>query len=129
MTKLNLDDITIGEAKELTKIFGGDSKGNEKDIFSKYKGDYCIFRSINSGVFFGLLGDRDKIAKEVVIRNCRRIWSWEGAFTMSKIAESGVICAKLSVEEPEKLLSELIEIIPASDKCIEQLKNMVSHNE
>jgi len=120
---MDINDLTLGQIKDLHKIFGD---SNNTDIASHYIGKQCIFRTYSAGVFFGILKARN--GKDVIIKECRRIFYWEGAFTLSKIAESGVSSAKLSVEEPEKLCTECIEVIPASSKCIKQLKSMEAHS-
>lgn len=119
---MNINDLTIGQVKELSKIY---TNGGSEDIASHYIGRYCIFRTYSAGVFFGILKSRNK--DECIIENCRRIWSWSGSFTLSKVAVDGVESAKLSIQEPEKLALGVIEIIPASAKCTNQLKGMVSH--
>ena len=121
---MNIESLTIKEIKEISSLLKNDEN---KDIASHYIGKYCIFRTYSSGVFFGILKYRN--GQEAVVGSCRRIWSWEGAFTLSKVSVDGVKTAKMSVAEPEKLLVQVIEITPASDTCINQLKNMDSHND
>lgn len=121
---MNIDELTIGQVKEITQFCK--TKDSENiDIASHYIGRYCIFRTYSAGVFFGILKSRNK--DECIIENCRRIWNWNGAFTLSEVATDGVESANLSVEEPEKLALSVIEIIPASETCIKQLKSMASH--
>lgn len=48
----------------------------------------CIFRGTNSGVFYGTLVEHK--GQEVTIKNCRRIWYWDGANSVSQIAVDGV---------------------------------------
>ena len=50
--------------------------------------DYVIVRGDNSGVFAGFLESRS--GSEVVLKECRRLWYWEGASSISQIAYSGV---------------------------------------
>ena len=122
---MNINELTIGEAKELANLF--QNTGNSSvDIASHYKGKYCIFRTYSAGVFFGILKERSGL--ECIIAKCRRIWSWEGAFTLSKIASNGVSEAKLSIEEPEKLATQVIEIIPCTEMSTKQLTEMVDYN-
>lgn len=121
---MNTNDLTIGEAKELSSIFGGVNKST--DIASHYKGKYCIFRTYSAGVFFGILKERDGI--ECLVESCRRIWSWSGALTLSELSVDGVKDAKLSIMENEKLVTQVIEIIPCSETSTNQLKEMVAYN-
>ena len=70
----------------------------------------------------------DLNGKEVVLKNARRIWYWEGAFTLSAVATEGVSkSSKLSVEVPEILLTEAIEIIPCSEAASANLRTLKAH--
>ena len=50
---------------------------------SKFK----LVRTYSAGVFFGEIVSRK--GKEVVMKNARRIWYWDGAATLSQLAQSG----------------------------------------
>lgn len=50
-------------------------------------GNRIIVRGEASGVFFGTLVSRS--GKEVTLHNVRRIWWWEGAASLSQLAQSG----------------------------------------
>ena len=72
-------------------------------------GKDVIVRTYSAGVHFGKLASRN--GKEVVLKDARRIWYWEGAFTISAVARLGISAkSKISVEVPEILLTEAIEI-------------------
>lgn len=79
-------------------------------------GKYVIVRTFSAGVHAGFLGERD--GKEVVLTDTQRIWSWEGAFTLSEIAMMGLDEAKSKVSTPVlfNLLTEAIEVIQCSDR-------------
>ena len=79
---------------------------------------YVIIRTYSAGVHAGELIRRD--GKEVELRNSRRLWLWHTAdrgISLSDVAVGGIdpskskICAVL----PNIILTEAIEIIPASD--------------
>jgi hypothetical protein len=77
-------------------------------------GKDVIVRTYSAGVHFGTLVSHN--GKEVVLSNARRIWYWEGAFTLSAVSQKGITeKSKLSMEVPEILLTEAIEIIPCSE--------------
>lgn len=50
--------------------------------------EYCIVRGDRSGVFFGQITERHD--REVTLTNCRRVWYWEGAASLSQLAAEGV---------------------------------------
>ena len=89
-------------------------------------GKNVIVRTHSAGVHFGTLAAKD--GKEVVLKNARRIWYWEGAFTLSAVAVSGVgRGSKLSVLTQEILLTEAIEIIPCSEAAADNLQSLKAH--
>ena len=89
-------------------------------------GQDVIIRTYSAGVHFGTLAARD--GKEVTLTNARRIWYWEGAFTLSAVAQSGVNKnSRLSVAVPEILLTEAIEIIPCSKAASANLRALAAH--
>lgn len=55
-----------------------------------------------------------------VVVNARRIWYWAGAATLSQLAVDGTSKpkdCKFPVEVPEVILTEVIEIIPCTEKA------------
>lgn len=89
-------------------------------------GKEVIVRTYSAGVHFGKLAKRD--GKEVVLTEARRIWYWEGAFTLSAVAMFGVAgSSKISVSVPEILLTEAIEIIPCSEAATACLRSLKAH--
>lgn len=49
---------------------------------------YCIVRTYSAGVFAGYIESRN--GQEVVMRDVRRIWYWDGAASLSQMANEGV---------------------------------------
>ena len=47
-----------------------------------------IVRTYSAGVFMGYLEKRE--GQEVILRKARMLWKWDGATTLSQIAEDGV---------------------------------------
>jgi Mg2+ and Co2+ transporter CorA len=92
--------------------------------------NYVIIRTYSAGVFAGILADRD--GKEVKLQKARRLWYWDGAFTLSQLSVDGVSKpenCKFACEVEEIILTEAIEIIPCTDtaqKNIRTVKNYVA---
>ncbi len=84
-------------------------------------------RTYSAGVHTGVIESRD--GKEVVLRDARRLWRWEGAFTLSEMSITGVQDpenCKFSAAVDKIILTECIEIIPCSykaEKIIKGVKN------
>lgn len=49
-----------------------------------------IVRSADAGVFAGELASLDTATKTAVLKNARRLWYWDGAATLSELAQNGV---------------------------------------
>lgn len=85
-------------------------------------GKTCIVRTYSAGVFLGTIAERN--GKEAVLTNARRIWYWDGAASLSQLAMDGTSKpknCKFPAPVPEVLLTEVIEIIPASEKAINSI--------
>ena len=81
-------------------------------------GDYVIVRTYSAGAFAGILVQR--AGKDVTLANARRLWYWDGAASLSELAQSGTKKPKTcKFPEPvsEVILTEAIEIIAVSDKA------------
>lgn len=84
---------------------------------------YYIIRGDRSGVFFGRIGERN--VREVEIRECRRLWFWSGAASLSQLANEGVKDpgnCKFTVTVPSLTVLDAIEVIPCSAAAAENIK-------
>ena len=84
-----------------------------------------IVRGDRSGVFFGELESRS--GQEVKLKNCRRLWYWNGAASISEIALSGVRYpedCKFTVTVPEIEILDAIEVIPCTDEAISNIESV-----
>ena len=74
-----------------------------------------IIRGDCSGVFYGEIEKRD--GREITIKNCRRLWFWSGAASLSQLAAEGVKHpgdCKFTVTVKELTVLDVIEIIPCT---------------
>lgn len=78
------------------------------------QGTRVLIRTYSAGVHFGTLIERD--GQEVHLKEARRLWSWQGALSLSEIAKAGIKIkdSKISVPVEEIILTQAIEIIPIS---------------
>lgn len=75
-----------------------------------------IIRGDRSGVFYGEIAARE--GREVTIRNCRRLWFWAGAASLSQLAAEGTKrpgACKFTVTVDEITVLDAIEIIPCTE--------------
>jgi hypothetical protein len=87
---------------------------------------YCIIRGDRSGVFAANI-IWEKGSKYCELRNCRRIWYWDGAASISQLAKDGVSApenCKFSCEVLEHHIADTIEVIPCTEKAIKSIKGV-----
>ena len=88
-------------------------------------GQYVIVRTFSAGVHAGTLVSRK--GKEVVLKNARRLWYWDGAASLSELSVRGVSKpgnCKFPAVVSEIILTEAIEILPctkAAQKIIKEV--------
>lgn len=87
-------------------------KPKKENIMEKQ--EFYIVRGDRSGVFFGNIKERN--GREVVMTNVRRLWYWDGANSISQLAQCGTVRpsnCKFTVTVDEITILDVIEI----DKC------------
>jgi hypothetical protein len=86
---------------------------------------YVIVRTYSAGVFAGELESRK--GQEVVMRNARRLWYWQGAASLSQLAMEGTKCPNeckfpCAVDRVELLQAiEILDVTKAARASIEQV--------
>jgi hypothetical protein len=91
------------------------------------KQNYVIVRGDRSGVFFGELEKEN--GQEVLLKNVRKIWRWDGACAIEQLAVDGVLESKkincqFTVIVDSIIVKDVIQLIPCTDKSIESLKSV-----
>jgi len=82
-----------------------------------------IVRTYSAGVFFGEVESRN--GQEVVMRNARRLWYWDGAASLSQLAQEGTVkpenCKFPVAVDRVKLLNaiEILDTTPAARASID----------
>ena len=108
---MNINDLTIGQAKEISEMFGKSSEGCEKSVFI---GKNVLIRTYSAGVHYGVL--EKKSGTNLLLSNAHRIYSWGGAFTLSEVATKGINSdSRVSCKVNQIELTQAIEIIEMSD--------------
>jgi hypothetical protein len=106
---ITIDDVRYVRADSVTQK-ASDLNGME----------YVICRTYSAGVFAGYLESRS--GQEVVLRNARRLWYWEGAASLSQLAEDGSskpTSCKFPQEVSKIELLQAIEILSVTKKAQE----------
>lgn len=84
-----------------------------------------IIRGDRSGVLFGTL--KEKNGTEVKLADCRRLWYWAGAASISQLAVNGTANpsgCKFTVTVSEIVITDVIEIIPCTNEAIKSIEGV-----
>lgn len=85
-------------------------------------GKQVIIRADRAGVFFGTLAEKE--GDEVTLTNCRRIWYWNGAASLSELAAKGVTLpgsCKFCIPVESITILGVIEVIPCTQEAIDNI--------
>lgn len=89
------------------------------------KEQYYIIRCAQAGVFFAKIAERRGDEADLV--DCRRLWYWDGAASLSQLATEGVNApknCKFTVTVPGMTVLGVIEIIPCSERAVKSIKGV-----
>ena len=114
---MSINDLTIGQAKELAAMFG--NKSTESTGLNCMTGKKVIIRTYSAGVWFGELGQKDR--NEVILLNARRMWTWwaKEGISLSSVAVHGIKKDQSKIAEAvDSVWLEAIEIIPCTETAI-----------
>lgn len=118
---MNIEDLTIGQARELVRLFGATSP---VATVSPFIGRYVLVRCYSAGVHAGELVSQD--GDIVILKNSRRLWQWKAkaGVALSGVAVNGLAPSgsKVDVELPELMLTGVIETIPTSEAARESIR-------
>ena len=111
---MNINDLTIGQAKELASMFGAASQTTAATSHP-FVGKYVIARCYSAGVHAGEVVSVD--GEIVILKDSRRLWSWKAkdGVALSGVAQNGVqASSKIDTINPEIYLTGVCELIPCS---------------
>ena len=94
-------------------------------MFSEFMNKKVIVRGDRSGVFFGTLVAKE--GQEVKLENCRRIWYWDGAASISQLAVDGTVRpeeCKFTMTVCGIIITDAIEIIICTDKAVRSIEDV-----
>ena len=93
-------------------------------MFTIDKEKRYIIRCDRAGIFFAHVAEYDPQTATATLTDCRRLWYWDGAASISQIAMDGVKNpnnCNFTVTVPEMIVGGVIELIP----CTEKAKNSI----
>lgn len=99
-------------------------------MYTNFLNKKVIIRGDRSGVFFGTLVAKE--GKEVKLENCRRLWWWDGAASISQLATSGTTKpnnCKFTVTVSEIIIIDAIEILLCTEKAADNIERVAEWKE
>lgn len=118
---MNVNDLTIGQAKELASMFNNNQ--SESKIDNKMLGKYVIVRCKDAGVHTGYLESYN--GREAVLTESRRLWYWKPANNqkyLSGIAVAGLHeDSKVGAKLDRIHLTETCEIIQCNNNIVDSI--------
>lgn len=118
---MNIDDLTIGQVKQLTGMLSGqNSEGLTHHLNSK-----VIVRTYSAGVWFGEL--IQKSGTEVILKDARRLWRWQAkkSISLSAVAVHGIDQSNSKVcPAVDRQWLDAIEIISMTDEAIQTIEGV-----
>lgn len=99
------------------------------EAIKKLIGKKVIIRSYGAGVFFGTLNEAEQCEDKYTVEllNCRRLWYWDGACSITQLAIDGTskpYNCKFTITEPSIVVSSTIEIHECSEKSIYSIESV-----
>jgi hypothetical protein len=110
---MDINDLTVGQAKELAALFSGSTQpvGNHPFV-GKYVIARCYAAGVHAGEVFSVDGDT------VLLKDSRRLWSWKAkdGIALSGVAQHGIKTSecKVDVNNPLIYLTGVCELIPCT---------------
>lgn len=119
---MNIDDLTIKQARELAAMFGAPVTAAASAISDERP---VIVRSRDAGVQFGYLLGYE--GSTVHLRDARQMWSWTAAEggTLLDCATFGVKDGKFSTSASRVTVIGACAIIDCTDKAVKTLESAI----
>ncbi len=121
---MNIDNLTIGEAKKLANMFGSSQSRNELNTMV---GEKVIIRTNSAGVHYGELVE--KAGEEVILKDARRLYYWKTTnkgISLSEVSKTGLYSTSKVCTAVDNIWLQAIEIIPCTTIAI---KSIEAHND
>lgn len=89
---------------------------------------FYIFRTYSAGVFFG--NQKSLKGTEAIVTNCRRLWSWSGAASLSQLAvegtkqPNGCKFTMTVTDEDGVYLPQVVEVIPCTEQAVNSINSV-----
>jgi hypothetical protein len=88
-----------------------------------------VIRADRAGVFYGTLAEIEPLGDkyQVELKDCRRLWYWSGAASITQLACEGVknpnLC-KFTMRQKSIVVNGVIEVHQCTDESIKSIENV-----
>lgn len=117
---MNINDMTIGEAREIAALFGGNAPvvADKPRWAHPLLGKRVLVRTYSAGVHIGTLASvNPDNAMECHLKDALRLWKWtDGGLSLSAVAHNGIKGGRLNRTD-EVTLTNAIEYIPTTPEA------------
>lgn len=132
---MKIEDLTIGQAKELVELLSGTRRQDaDRPRNAPRPGEYVLVRCRDAGVHCGILEGVDRATATVWLSDSRRLWRWWSRFTLSELADEGVRQDKVGeckFSAPTPSVVEIVgycELRPCSIEAEKTLREVCNAN-
>lgn len=120
---VNIDNLTIAQAREIASMFGGNQSQVQQTKAHPFVGEYVIARCYSAGVHAGEVVSVD--GENVILKDSRRLWSWKAqdGIALSGVAQHGIQkqSCKIDTQNPLIYLTGVCELIPCTRTAKESI--------
>lgn len=129
---MNIDEMTIGELKQINQMFNAQQSTNDKPIGRDFIGKYAIVRSRNEGVNAGVIKEMDETG--IMLAYTRRIWyhrpadtsmTWYEGVAISGLSKDSII----SCTVPVKIIIEDYSVTVCTDAAENSIRKHKTHEQ
>lgn len=107
---MDLNDLTIGQAKQLVRMFPQTTEYLQTKQTHPMLGKRCIVRTYSAGVHFGTVTYIN--GTEIQLNNAYRLWEWKnGGLSLSAVNQNGLKGGRINYTG-EIYLINAIELMP-----------------
>jgi len=88
-----------------------------------------VIRADRAGVFYGTLAEIEPLGDkyQVELTDCRRIWYWSGAASLTQLAMEGVkrpVECKFTMKQKSIVVNGVIEVHECTKEAIDSIENV-----
>lgn len=99
------------------------------EAIKKLIGKKVIVRSYGAGVFFGTLNECERCEDKYTVEllDCRRLWQWAGACSITQLAVDGTkkpAECRFTITEKSIVITSVIELHECSEGAIKSIENV-----